>query len=105
MFLSPRFIPESTRWLISNNRIDEAKKCIQIAAKENRVKISDSDLDRLLQPDPKLPIKDHPKATILDIFKHPNLRKRSMIVFFNWCVIFKDISFQLTERVICFQVL
>ncbi|KRT86152.1 membrane transporter [Oryctes borbonicus] len=78
------FIPESTRWLITKNRIDDAKKYIQIAAKENKVKISDEQLDTLLLSDLKPANKDENRATVLDIFRHSNLRKRSMIIFFDW---------------------
>ncbi|GJQ67658.1 Orct [Trypoxylus dichotomus] len=78
------FIPESARWLITKNRIDDAKKYIQIAAKENKVKISDEQLDTLLLSDLKPVNKDEKRATILDIFRHPNLRQRSLIIFFDW---------------------
>ncbi|VEN61131.1 unnamed protein product, partial [Callosobruchus maculatus] len=48
--MSDRFIPESARWLISKNRIDEAKRLIHYAAKYNKVTISDETLDVLLKP-------------------------------------------------------
>ncbi|KAI4470609.1 solute carrier family 22 member [Holotrichia oblita] len=75
---------ESTRWLLTKNRINEAKKGIQIAAKENKVTISDEQLDILLMSDIKPINKEDKEATILDIFKHSNLRKRSLIIFFDW---------------------
>lgn len=81
-----RFIPESARWLITNNRIPEAKKLIHIAAKENKVTISDVQLDELLVPvvtDQKPDINEK-KANVLDIFRYPNLRKRTLIVLFDW---------------------
>lgn len=79
-----RFIPESARWLISNNRIAEAKKLIHTAAKENKVSIPDDHLDSLIRPEAKPADPNEKKATILDIFKHSNLRKRSLIIFFDW---------------------
>lgn len=78
------FIPESARWLISKNRIPEAKKLIQTAAKENKVTISDEQLDSLLRSDSKPSDPNEKKASILDIFRHSNLRKRSLIIFFDW---------------------
>lgn len=80
-----RYIPESARWLITNNRIPEAKKLIQIAAKENKVTISDERLDELLMPKTEEKVDPNAKkATVLDIFRYPNLRKRSFIVLFDW---------------------
>lgn len=80
-----RFIPESTRWLINQNRIDEAKALIKIAAKENKFSITDEQLDTLLisEVKPEIQIANN-KATVLDIFKHSNLRKRSLIILFDW---------------------
>lgn len=77
-------IPESTRWLLSNQRIAEAKILIQQVAKENKVTITDEQLTNLLESDTKPKESNEPKASILDIFKHPNLRKRSFIIFFDW---------------------
>lgn len=70
--------------MISKNRIAEAKKLIQTAAKENKVVIPDDHLDTLIRPETKPSDTNEKKATILDIFKHSNLRKRSLIIFFDW---------------------
>lgn len=82
------FIPESARWLITKNRIPEAKQLIQKAAKVNKVTITDEQLNDLLI-DSKTEEKDDVNvekktATILDIFKYPNLRKKALIIFFDW---------------------
>jgi OCT family organic cation transporter-like MFS transporter 4/5 len=80
-----RFIPESTRWLLNQNRISEAKNLIKIAAKQNRVTITDDLLDNLLISDVKSDDQQQQnKANVLDIFKHSNLRKRSLIILFDW---------------------
>ncbi|KAJ3635265.1 hypothetical protein MTP99_008185 [Tenebrio molitor] len=79
------FIPESTRWLLNQNRISEAKNLIKIAAKQNRVTITDDLLDNLLISDVKSDDQQQQnKANVLDIFKHSNLRKRSLIILFDW---------------------
>lgn len=85
-----RFIPESTRWLITKNRIVEAKRLIQIAAKTNKKDISDEKLTRLLTPltaeteeNVQETVKQK-KISVLDIFRYPNLRKKALIIFFDW---------------------
>lgn len=79
-----RFIPESTRWLLTKNRLPEAMKLVQIAAKENKVTISNEQLESLLTSDMKPKDSNVKTATIMDIFKHPALRRRSLIIFFDW---------------------
>lgn len=82
-----RCIPESARWLISKDKITEAKRLIQIAAKYNKVTISDDTLDSLLassENQKKTKDPNQKSATVLDIFKHSSLRKRALIIFFDW---------------------
>lgn len=81
-----RFIPESTRWLLTKNRLQEAMKLVQIAAKENKVTISNDQLESLLTSDVRLKDPNQKTATIVDIFRHPSLRRRSFIIFFDWFV-------------------
>lgn len=80
------FIPESARWLLTKGRLQEAKILIQKAAKENKVTIPDEELHELLASEIKPKDTSEQTVTILEIFKHPNLRKRSLIVFFDWMV-------------------
>ncbi|XP_050300986.1 organic cation transporter protein-like isoform X2 [Anthonomus grandis grandis] len=79
-------IPESARWLVSNNKLEEAKKNIQHAAKCNGVTISDKTLDELLTPEREVKpnVSNGEKHGVFDLFKYPNLRKRSLIIFFDW---------------------
>lgn len=82
-----RFIPESARWLISNNRSEEAKRLIKVQAKENKVELSDELLDELLATGDKPKdeqIIQEKKATLFDLFRYPNLRKRALLIFFDW---------------------
>ncbi|KAJ8962415.1 hypothetical protein NQ317_008749, partial [Molorchus minor] len=76
------FIPESARWLLQKQSV-RGKKLIHIAAKANKVSLSDDTLNSLLASSEE----NYPNektATVLDIFKHPNLRKRALIIFFDW---------------------
>jgi OCT family organic cation transporter-like MFS transporter 4/5 len=44
-------------------------------------------LDKLIEPDvEKKPDENESKPSLLDIFKHPNLRKKALLIFFNWFV-------------------
>lgn len=85
------FIPESARWLLSNNRKEEAIEIIQKAAKVNKVNLPNELLDELIdgdkqtdkKTDDETPVK---KATILDLFRHANLRRKALLIFFDWFV-------------------
>lgn len=94
-----RLIPESVRWLLSKKKIKEAKGVIQKCAKVNGVSISDAKLDELLRKGETDKKNDDVQVTasVIDLFKHSNLRKRSLVIFFDWYVcfpiIFLDINF------------
>lgn len=78
-----RFIPESARWLLTKNRLQDAKALIKIQAKENKVDMSDDLIETLLKTDNNS-IKDDKKATLFDLFRSPNLRKKAFVIFFDW---------------------
>lgn len=83
-------IPESTRWLLSKNRMNEAMKNIKKAAKVNNVTITEDILNTLLDndADKKEQTLGQPEAsaTVFDLFKYPNLRRKTLLIFFNWFV-------------------
>ncbi|RXG73421.1 Organic cation transporter protein [Armadillidium vulgare] len=60
-----QFFPESVRWLISKNKINEAIK---------------------LNPNAEDGFEDKRDKSVFNIFKSPNMRKRSLILFFCWIV-------------------
>lgn len=78
------FIPESTRWLLSNNRKDEAIDQIKAVAKHNKLTVPQEVLDKL-----ETDAKDNydKKPSLLDLFKSPNLRNKSLLLFFDWFII------------------
>ncbi|XP_004614679.2 solute carrier family 22 member 13 [Sorex araneus] len=73
-------LPESARWLLTRGRVEEAKRVIQKAAAVNRRKISPELLDQLV------PEKTGPRGNALDLFRHPQLRKITLILFCVWFV-------------------
>ncbi|KAG4075747.1 hypothetical protein HA402_003573 [Bradysia odoriphaga] len=81
------FIPESARWLLSKKRKDEAVIIIQKAAKENGVTIPQEVYDNLID-ESATEVKKKPtnEPSVLDLFRYPNLRKKSLLIFFDWFV-------------------
>lgn len=79
------FIPESVRWLLTKNRMEEAKALIQRAAKENKVVITDETLTNLLASEkPKDIDTKKREANFSDVFRYPTMRKRAFVIFFDW---------------------
>lgn len=82
------FIPESTRWLLANNRKDEAIVQIQRIAKSNKVEIPQEILDKVVEAQVESNSDNNEnKPSLLDLFKTPNLRTKALLIFFNWFVI------------------
>ncbi|XP_055696243.1 organic cation transporter protein-like [Lutzomyia longipalpis] len=79
------FIPESARWLLSKRRKAEAIATIEKAAKENKVTIPTEVLDNLIEPEKKEDA-DKPAPSLFDLFRYPNLRRKSLLIFFDWFV-------------------
>lgn len=83
-------IPESPRWLIAKNRLDEAHELLMKYAKKNRVDIDSAQLKHAIQEFKKEEEKNGNQIKknygILDMFRTPKLRKRTLICGFNWFV-------------------
>ncbi|KAF4533495.1 hypothetical protein B566_EDAN000980 [Ephemera danica] len=79
------FIPESARWLLTNGRDAKAREVLQKAAKENKVELDGDLLDKFLgeikTPEEK---QAQPQASVIDLMRYPNLRRKSCIIFFLW---------------------
>ncbi|XP_005348270.2 solute carrier family 22 member 13-like [Microtus ochrogaster] len=73
-------LPESPRWLLSKGRIEEAKQLIQKAALVNRRSLSPELLSQLI------PEKTGPSGNALDLFRHPYLRKVTLVLIAVWFV-------------------
>ncbi|XP_078050934.1 organic cation transporter [Augochlora pura] len=79
------FIPESARWLLTKGRVQEAKDLLQRASLENGVEMPTESLDTLLNSyEDSAP--DYKKPSLFDLFRYPNLRRKSILLFFNWLV-------------------
>lgn len=89
-----RLMPESPRWLISQNRIEEAKSELKRAARLNKMQLDDSvwqqelvsfqcllSLPTAYQQSPPEKVES---ASIIDLFRHPRLARNTLIVFYCW---------------------
>lgn len=81
------FIPESARWLISKNRKEEAIKIIEAVAKENKVVIPKEVLESIDDDQKEVPKDPNvKKPSLFDLFRYPNLRKKTLLIFLDWFV-------------------
>lgn len=78
-----RAIPESLRWLISNEKYDEIDVYMTRAAKVNKVtlpeKLKDAKALAELQG-----VKSKKKYYVWDMLRTPKLRLRSIMMFYIW---------------------
>ncbi|XP_008279835.1 solute carrier family 22 member 2-like [Stegastes partitus] len=72
------FVPESPRWLLSQNRSAQAREIAEALAKENKMKLS-ADFETLAGDEG-----DSASASVLDLVRTPNMRKHTFILMFNW---------------------
>ncbi len=77
-------MPESVRWLIRKGRYDEAQGQIQRVAKVNCVVVSTTKIECMMSK----PQEDENKSpgSFIDLFRTPNLRIKTLNLFFNWFV-------------------
>ncbi|KAK9499115.1 hypothetical protein O3M35_003621 [Rhynocoris fuscipes] len=76
------WVPESPRWLLAVGKDKEALAILQDAATQNK-----------RTPPKKIPVyqkdvteesKEMKKPTVLDLFRTPNMRKKTLVVWVNW---------------------
>ncbi|KAM9165826.1 solute carrier family 22 member 13-like [Pangshura tecta] len=73
-------LPESARWLVTKEKVKEAKKLLQKAASVNRRTIAPELLDQLT------PEKKVKSGNILDLFRKKCLRKVTLVMAYVWFV-------------------
>ncbi|XP_023325051.1 organic cation transporter protein [Eurytemora carolleeae] len=78
-------VPESVRWLVAHNKIDQAKSIIRKVAEENGRKCPEHILQHLAPNDDKpISTKKTKKTTILDLFSTRVMLNRTLNMSFQW---------------------
>ncbi|XP_060070271.1 organic cation transporter protein-like [Ylistrum balloti] len=78
-------IPESPRWLIHRGKIDQARKTVlKMAASSNTMNCVPSHADMFEKTEKRL----QKKQSIFDYFKRRSLLCQSIVIFFNFFVVF-----------------
>lgn len=82
------WIPESPRWLVANNRLDEAHSLLMKYAANNGVDVDAKYLKHVISEVKKADVRkdDTRMYGSFDLFRTPKLRKRIIICCFNWFV-------------------
>ena len=83
--LSFRFLPESFRWLIAQERFDKAEEVVTKIVKFNNLEFPRDIFDDVVENN-KTEERDpsSKKFTIIDLFRFRVLRKRSVILAWIW---------------------
>lgn len=82
--MSHRIIPESPRWLLAVGKEKRARKVLAAGAERNHRQL-DGEFEKALNGRPVRTVEDN-KGNVFDLFRTPNLRKKTLAVFFNWMV-------------------
>lgn len=83
------WIPESPRWLVAKDRLDEAQVVMETFARINRVRVDPRALRELIEEvkraEPKR-AKGNQQYGLMDLVRTSKLRKRTVICCFSWFV-------------------
>ena len=76
-----RVIPESPRWLITSKKYKKAEKLIHRIVKMNKIEYPTTTMEAVKEHGLKV---NNTRYTIVTLFKTPNLRKRTILMWFLW---------------------
>lgn len=99
-------IPESPRWLLSQNRIAEAEVLVQKIAKRNGKKIPANFLESFIDEKRSLACdesKTSEQTSFRNLVQYPNILKKVMVVSFSWTantMVYNGLSFAVSSMAI-----
>lgn len=73
-------VPESVRWMLTQNKKSEAIKAMRKIAKKNKRNLPEELLSN------EIDVENEPTGSLRDLMRYPNLRKRTFIVVYCWFV-------------------
>ncbi|XP_069127358.1 organic cation transporter protein-like isoform X3 [Argopecten irradians] len=79
-------LPESVRWLLSKNKMDEAKAIMKNVAKTNKVVLTDNMMENLTDKKDQPEVPDNRKYTFVDLLRPLPMCLLSLNVWFNWLI-------------------
>ena len=82
-----RFFPESPRWLIAHDRLDEAQTVIERFGGKKAKPVNAEELGALLEKVRRHQLereREAKKYTPIDLFRTPKLRKWTVIICYQW---------------------
>ena len=81
-----RFIKESSRWLVTKGRIDEAMSILKDIAKQNGKEIDPELFNsyQLSAQEEYAKVQENKQLSFLDLFKTPVLRRNVILMILNW---------------------
>lgn len=87
--LTPWCVPESARWLVSQDKIDKAMKILKKFEKLNGSKVSDEMYKEFTDSCKKAQKEDEETKSysVLDLFRTPRLRKITLLLIVIWMAI------------------
>ena len=94
-------LPESFRWLLTKNRLDDAERVIEKISDFNDLPFPREEFNKVVDNSNKTDAKteDVGKSySIIDIFRSSILRKRSIILACVWYVVFGWLSLSMYTR-------
>ncbi|XP_070567474.1 organic cation transporter protein-like [Ptychodera flava] len=77
-------IPESPRWLLATGRTKRAEEVIRKYEKGNGVTVPQSVYDEIKAQGKIEEEVEKNKASFIDLLRYPNMRKKTLNVFYNW---------------------
>ena len=87
IFLCWKFVPESPRWQLSSGRHKAAAQSIKKAAAMNgKSEAIDNKLEKLTAKYRSEKEAAGKEATVIDLWRHKNLRSKTALLYFTWAV-------------------